>query len=152
MIETTQIKRNFRQIFEYRKKNWFSWWTKVKGKKFSWQTNCYITFVSTLFSHFSIIFLDDSRTPCLLFWNYRSIIASNDKWCDQRVTSMGQGKYLRAREQLNLWPSVHCSDTLGTEPQKDSWRAGPYTRFMYDMRPAYCSCVCLWYIEKDGQF
>ena len=96
MIETTQIKRNFRQIFEYGKKNWFSWWTKVKGKKFSWQTKCYITFVSTLFSHFSIIFLDDSRTPCLLFWNYRSIIASNDKWCDQRVTSMGQGKYLRA--------------------------------------------------------
>ena len=43
------------------------------------------------------------------------MMCNNEKWRDQHVTSMGQGKNLSPRQVLNLWPSVHRLDALTTE-------------------------------------
>ena len=57
------------------------------------------------------------------------------------VVNMSQArdeeKNLGPRLELNPWLSVHRSDALNYWATKDSWWAGLYTRFMYDMRPVH---------------
>ena len=67
------------------------------------------------------------------------------KWINQHVTSGGQGKNLRPHQDSNLWPSKHRAGALSTWATENSWRARPYTRFIFDTRPAYCKdqkCRC----------
>ena len=80
-----------------------------------------------------------SKSSCVCLWYLKKdgqfkAQWRNEKWCDQRVTSHGTKKISESPiglEPMTLRTPVGYSNHWAT---KDSWRAGPCTRFMYD----YC--------------
>ena len=77
------------------------------------------------------------------------------KWINQHVTSAGQRKNLSPRRDLNLWPQkLQGEVALSTWATENSWRATPYTRFIFDTRSAYCKdqqgrCRTVWWRRAD---
>ena len=55
------------------------------------------------------------------------------KWNNQHVTSVGQRKNLRPRQDSSLWPPKHRAGALSTCATEDSWTARPFTRFIFDV-------------------
>ena len=51
---------------------------------------------------------------------------------------MKDGEFWALWRDLNLWPPKHRAGVLSTWATENSWRARPYTRFIFDTRPAYC--------------
>ena len=59
---------------------------------------------------------------------------------NQHVTSVGQRKNLSPRKDSNLWPPKQWAGALSTWAMENSWRATPYTRFIFiDFMPKYQS-------------
>ena len=77
------------------------------------------------------------------------------KWINQHLTSMGQRKNLSPRRDLNLWPhKLRGEVALSTWATENSWRATPYTRFIFDTRSGYCKdqqgrCRTVWWLHAD---
>ena len=54
-----------------------------------------------------------------------------EKWNIQHVTIVGRRKNLSPRQDSNLWPPKHPADALITWATETSWRARPYTAFIF---------------------
>ena len=54
------------------------------------------------------------------------------KWNNQHVMNVGQRKNLSPRHDSNLWPPKDQASALSTWAMENSWRARPYTRFIFD--------------------
>ena len=52
--------------------------------------------------------------------------------------NVGPMKNLRSQQDSNLLPPKHLAGALSTWATENSWRARPYTRFIFDTRPANC--------------
>ena len=65
------------------------------------------------------------------------------KWNNQHITSLGQRRNLSPRQNSNLWPPKHVAGALSSWATENSWRARPYTRFIFDPSSMQDSCPTL---------